>query len=142
METREIKFRGKRTDELKGWVYGHLFESEFKSWIFYEMGHESFDGEVSEYEADLEWVEVDPETVGQYTGLNDKKDVDIYVGDIVRFKFGKGMQVSRVEFTQDHDYGYSLSDAGIMLSYIYTEKIQLEVIGNTTDNPELLSNPI
>ena len=72
---REILFKGKRVDNGK-WTYGFYFEHSIdgqkQSYIKYQTFDEGF---VTN--------EVDVNTVGQYTGIKDDKDVKIFEGDIV-----------------------------------------------------------
>lgn len=141
--TREIKFRGKRLDNGE-WLYGSLLVSHFKDdkkeryFITQFSGNYTFEHEV------------DPATVGQFTGLKDKNGRDIWEGDIfkedgsgiVRSVFrvpgGLAFEDNPVSFGYDHRapvYPYSSIAEMQSVSWLFQ---CCEVIGNIHDNPELL----
>ena len=138
---REILFRGKRLDNGE-WAYGYVLIDNapcaLKSAGKCKRDHNGSRSAIYSWNDDLreyEELEVDPATIGQYTGLKDKNGKRIFEGDIIEHKrIGK-----RFSVRFDNDSARFILD-GIPYNYDFTEltDLQLCVIGNIYDNPELL----
>jgi uncharacterized phage protein (TIGR01671 family) len=147
---KEIKFRGKRKDNGK-WVFGSLVNSLYKREdtgepVTHIVTTDNCDSCFNTCDNDEEYftcedcfVEVDPATVGQYTGLKDKHGREIYDGDICNCReyecYGK------VAWNDDEAGFYfciSYEDGTFEEERLYDYADALEIIGNIHDNPELL----
>ena len=84
--------------------------------------------------------EVDPETVGQYTGLPDINGRKIFEGDIVKNEYRKGQYQHFKVIYEDRLYCWQVENKYGMLGFFYNVIGDIEVIGNIHDNPELLQN--
>lgn len=148
---REFKFRGKRIDNGE-WVYGYFVKARDNTChIIAEFGSDITC--CSDCGAnDITVYEVDPSTIGQYTGLNDKNGKEVYEGDIVRmhFFFENHHPVTLGAFEDEEEIVCKLSITplgvyfennnmtGYLCDYLEEPSEELEVIGNIHDNPELL----
>ena len=132
---RTIKFRGKRIDNGQ-WVYGDVLQ-----WM-------SGDVEIAPMEFDnIVWT-IDPNTVGQFTGLKDKNGKEIYEGDIMCLS-DRGSH--KEEVIVEHGlYGWTFynpktatfySDGSHTYCAVENYRFMFGTgvcIGNIHDNPELL----
>ena len=128
---REILFRGKRLDNGE-WVYGYYVHigpvSCQRAYI------------IPEYASSLYVNEVDPSTVGQYTSLKDKNGKRIFDGDIAKVLQGKDKDIAYVGFENGAFMLYPKTGniyERTLWEYWYNDW-DVEVVGNITDNPELL----
>lgn len=122
---REIKFRGWNSKNKK-WIYGYYFVNRGEHFI-------SPDEVVNPLVSYNDFV-VDKDSIGQYTGLKDKNGKEVYEGDIVSSGATIGVVV------------YDCEQAGFVVQKEKTIELRfysllgIEVIGNTHENKELLTN--
>lgn len=138
---RKILFRGRRTDNGQ-WVYGFL-------WVNRTVTRETV------YITNVmgELFQVHPETVGQYTGLNDKNWQRIFEGDIISYLHDGWIEpeVGVVKYMSDDGYpAFELEHSPVFDDEHYVVECNMLalldqsgdysyfVAGNIHDDPELM----
>jgi hypothetical protein len=131
---RQIKYRGKCING-KGWIYG--VPVNYGDGVFIadpKMPINELYGGIYKIKA----VEVFPDSVGQFTGLTDKKNTEIYEDDIV-FCNSWNPNKYRIMFA---DGGFALFDLdgtgmGADITLMYDSKgIHFEVVGHIHGSPK------
>ncbi|MBS7209456.1 MAG: hypothetical protein KH034_03400 [Lachnospiraceae bacterium] len=133
---REILFKAKRKDNGE-WVEGGYFSEPYTEkkfiicWNSFGLGFNEF-------------IEVDPDTLCQFTGLTDKNGKRIWENDIVRDKTG---DIFRIYWSEQH-LNYSAKCVKSTFSVFINQKwdlgtllksqIDVEVCGNIFDSADLL----
>ena len=120
---REILFRGKRTD-CGEWVEGDLIQA-------FRGNHLSSCSIMPKSPTAYCW-RVDPETVGQFTGLTDKNGVRIFEGDIVDYISSDVLGNPKTGTIIVED----MTDYDTMIYLNHSDELQ--IIGNIHDNPDIL----
>lgn len=126
---REILFRGKPTQDERDdrldtpeWVYGSLVVEGSSYFIYIDI-----------WESELEKVEVIPETVGEYTGI-DMNGEKIFEGDIISWVDSDCDK--RIDDVKYHNGSFILCNQNFSV-WSYTGD-SLKVVGNIYDDKGLL----
>lgn len=151
---REILFRGKAINRDSGyyrttykngdWVYGLVTR-------LYDNRFENLPAEMKDLSG-VNGIEVNHETIGQFTGLTDKNGKKIFEGDIVK---GIAYSITKIGVIVWIDeissfgvrYAQNLTaweNSSILrcVSMGKTDEFAAEIIGNIHNNPELLGEPM
>ena len=143
---RHIIFRGKRLDNGE-WMYGDLIENQGRFFIYHATSETTIEDN-DDRRIVVAAFEVDPATVGQYTGLKDKKWTMIFEGDILLLSDGKSHSEDVV--VEHGLYGWTFYNPQTATfysdgshTYIAVENCRFMfgtgvVIGNIHDHPDLL----
>lgn len=134
---RTIKFRGKDA-ETGEWLVGNIIQriGYFPSILFpYNSNGKIHYSECA----------IDANTIGQFTGLLDKNDKEIYEGDILVWGEGEHKSTPLIVCFKHGSFGYIYCDwfhsfagnTNFTFNPFNTD-VRFEVIGNIHDNLELL----
>ena len=124
---RDILFRGKRIDNGE-WVYEDLWYNPYGKrigWVVSPINDQGTTG----------GNEVDPETVGQYTGLKDKNGKKIFESDAVWFSDEKERGVVYFDNSCSR-FAVRFDTFDAAFDHLYSN--DLEIIGNVHDNHALM----
>ena len=159
---RTIKFRGQTIDNK--WVYGDLIQIGGGALIYHgdKQELESIPQEDSPCAVGFYSNEISPvipKTVGQFTGLFDKNDKEIYEGDIcfnsnktiitskedkklylVKWKKGAYIETNGHTWLGEHpEFIFEKINHGKRFMSLIFNQNQIEVVGNIFDNADLIS---
>jgi uncharacterized phage protein (TIGR01671 family) len=148
-------FKAKRLDNGE-WVQGVPFEIEGKTVILIKDNENLLRTHYLEenmWTAEIYAIEVDPSTICQCTGLKDKNGKLIWENDIVKDFFSDacapiryGSYQNCFDSTKAEHIGFYVDWSGKYTKYYrkdfgyWIHMVDIEVIGNISDNPELLES--
>ena len=135
---RVILFRGQtRRKGEKVWLDGSPVDS---NWVYGGIFPNNNGGDfalIYQQEPEIHKFPVYADTVGQYTGLNDKNGNKIFEGDIVRLTFSEEV-VGKIICDINYYFEVYLFGKTTHKSLSDYLPYDLEILGNIHDNPELL----
>lgn len=126
---REILFKAKRKDNGE-WVEGYYVYCRKRHYILPVLNKAiGFD------EREDKWIEIDIDTLYQYTGLTDKNGKKIWENDIV--KLPDEDDYFKCEWDEDAAR-FVLNGDGLTVDFDNYYGYECEVVGNIFDNADLL----
>ncbi len=141
---REILFRGKSIDIYADdgrFLYGDLFHNGIPDdsirigVINFSDRNQKSDNGIEGYE----YYKVDPDTIGEYTGLKDKNGKNSFEGDICIDDLSRKFVITFKYNSFWAEYHYKTGEIeGTYLYEICGAIEHFEIIGNVHENPELL----
>ncbi len=142
---REILFKAKRIDNGE-WVEGYLFDNGFdgeeKKYFIGGLIIEKYNGTAcDEWDiTGIDFYEIDPETLCQFTGKTDKNGKRIWESDVVWLVYdGKEHIYQIVWDNSELDFKATNGEENYGSNFEYLLCCdEIKVIGNIFDNPELL----
>ena len=141
---REILFRGKRQEndvygKVGEWVYGIPIQNKIGTFISFDKNpHYCY----QDYYIELDEIsKIDPETVGQYTGMTDIRGNRIFEGDIVNCTYDGKLRTYVVVWDKDElDFKATNGKEQYRNNFVYLPCCdEIEIIQNIHDIPDLLN---
>lgn len=129
---KEINFRAKSLKDGT-WHYGFVIPFEDEIALLYER---SIDDPTI---CGLTSIDVDQNTVGQFTGMYDKNGTPIYEDDIIRFVNGTKKNPDTGQWEENARYILvQFVDGGFTNQSLFYASSAVEVKGNRFDNPQMV----
>lgn len=129
---REIKYRGQRID-TKEWVYGYYVSDAIGKNLIITYFSYYITACTDCGMPSIDYFEVIPESVGEYTGLRDKNGKEIYEEDIVT----EGVFNYIIKWLDFGFWKVQVGEKDIYRTMLYGIENYTKV-GNIYENPELL----